>query len=216
MAEKTLKIMTVSLMSVKKFKAYAVYDAGQLMVTDVIPITGMFGTWKQPLIDEVKQKRDAGFAVLVEERTDHIARHGTRYLLEEEGDSGQSNFYDALDWYFALSDLDNVILHSDCQQYAIRIGGEGAKVEKRQDDKGRTVYNVNWSVFNGGFRAVLMCAVAAMQEPVSRRFIDEFCTYLDTPDDEELHPAVAFARALEEGERQRARALAAGIEERSK
>lgn len=168
-----LKILAVSLADVSKYKAYAVFNGEQLIITHVTQLRGMFNTFRDDLIQEVKGRVDAGFAVLVEEKTDVVSQYATRYMLEAKDDEdGRSHYFDALDWYFALLNTDSIIFHPECKQFLIRPGGEGQRVEKLQDEKGRTGYRVDWNNFNGGYRAMLLCVVAAMTEPLSARYLD--------------------------------------------
>jgi len=167
----TLKIMAASLVSGQKYKAYAVFDGENLIVTqvDMIPWTDVL--WKSNLITEIKDRTEKGFAVLIEEKTDHISQFGTKYLLDEMWE-GRTNFCDAMDWYFALQTTGNLLFHKSCDQYKIYTGGEGQRVEKKTDDKGRTIYHVDWNAFHAGYRAILLCVVAAMTEPVSNRYLE--------------------------------------------
>ena len=167
----TLKIMAASLVSGQKYKAYAVFDGENLIVTqvDLIPWTDIM--WKSNLITEIKDRTEKGFAVLIEEKTDHISGFGTKYLLNEMWE-GRTNFCDAMDWYFALQATGNLLFHKSCDQYKIYTGGEGQRVEKKTDDKGRTIYHVDWNAFHAGYRAILLCVVAAMTEPVSKRYLE--------------------------------------------
>ena len=168
-----LKILTVSLSDVSKYKAYAVFNGEQLIITHITQLRGMFSAWRDDLIQEVASRVDAGFAVLVEEKTEVVSQYGTRFMLEDKDDeTGRSNVFDALDWYFALLNTDSIVFHPDCRQMMIRPGGEGQRVEKLQDEKGRTNYRVDWNNFHGGFRAMLLCVVAAMTEPLSARYLD--------------------------------------------
>ena len=172
MSTEPVKILVISLMSSKKYKAHAVYDGEQLVIASMSPIVGMFNSWRDGLIKEIEECKSKGWIVIVEERTDFVSSHATQYLLEDMNDENRSNYFDALDWYFALQDMENLIIHPDYQQYQIRTGGEGQKVEKKQDEKGRPIYAVDWKSFHGGFRCVLLCVVAAMYEPISGRFLD--------------------------------------------
>lgn len=166
-----LRIMTASLVSGQKYKAYAVFDGENLIVTqvDLIPWTDVM--WKSNLISEIKDRAGAGFAVLIEEKTDHVAQFGAKYLLDDVWE-GRTNFCEAMDWYFALQATGNLLFHKSCDQYKIYTGGEGQKVEKKTDDKGRTIYHVDWASFHAGYRSILLCVVAAMTEPVSKRYLD--------------------------------------------
>ena len=172
--KKPLKIFTASLMAARRFKAYAVYDGERLAITHILPIVGPFGLFKQQLIDEVQAKVADGFAVLIEEKTEHVSQFANRTNLEEVNeDAGRSNIYMALDWYFPMLDVGNIIVAQEYQQFMIRTSGEGQKIEKKQDEKGRAIYSVNWSSINGGHRAMLLCVIAAMNEPVSQRYVEE-------------------------------------------
>lgn len=201
MNDEILKIMTISLTGGQRSKAYAVFNGEQLVITAVLPILGMFNVWRKPLIDEIIDKKTKGYAVIVEEKTDLVAQHATQYLLEDIEE--RSNLYDALDWYFALQDLGNLITDDEAKRFLIRVGGEGQKVEKKQDEKGRTVYSVDWSSFTGGHRAILLCVVAAMTEPVSERFLEEmYGKPVSDPDDDNpvrRWTKLMAARDLEKG-----------------
>jgi len=195
MTENILKIMAISLMGNQRSKAYAVFNGEQLVVTAVLPISGTFNSWRQPLIDDIIDKKGKGYVVLIEEKTDLIAQHGTQYLLEDV--EGKSNLHDALDWYFALQDMGNLIVPDELRKYLIRSGSEGQRVEKKQDDNGRPYYVIDWNAFHGGYRAVLLCVVAAMTEPISDRFIQAmFGDPLSDPDD--LNPVRRWKRLIAE------------------
>jgi|GEM_PF-3192913 len=198
MSEEILKIMTISLIGNNRAKAYAVFNGEQLVITRVDVIGGMFRAWRQPIIDEVKDKAAKGYVVLVEEKTDIIAQFATQYLLEDIEE--RSNLYDALDWYFALQDMGNLIADDEAQRFLIRAGGEGQKVEKKQDDKGRPYYSIDWPSFTGGHRAVLLCVVAAMTEPVSDRYLEAMFggKLAEAPEE---NPARRWKRLIEEQDR---------------
>lgn len=204
MATDLLKIFTVSLMSAQKHKAYAAFNGEQLVIGDVQPITGFFGSWKDALIKEVQEKTAEGYVVLVEELTDNISQYASQYLLEDMSDiDSRTNLYSALDQYFALSDVGNILFHNEVQKYVISAGAEGSKVEKKQDEKGRTVYSVDWRGFHGGYRAVLLCVVAAMNEPISERYIKEMLPAVEL--NESTHPLDRFKRVLHNHDLQQAR-----------
>jgi len=169
-----IKIMAVSLAGIQKHKAYAVYDGETLIVTHVHRLQGLFGAWKDSLIEEIEAKRKDGYVCVVEEKTDHIAKYGSQFNLEDtDGETGRSNLFLALDWYYPMLEMGHVVMAKEYQQFLIRPGAEGQKIEKGQDEKGRPVYSVNWSAVNTGHRAVLLCVVGAMVEPVSDRYLDD-------------------------------------------
>jgi len=188
-----LKIMAVSLMGGQKSKAYAVFNGEQLVITSVLPIAGIFNAWRKPLVDEIVEKSGKGYAVIIEERTDLIAQHGTQYLLEDVEE--RSNLYEALDWYFALQDMGNLVVDDDAKRFLIRSGSEGQKVEKKQDEKGRSVYSIDWTAFGGGHRAILLCVVAAMTEPLSGRFLEAMFGN-PAPDPDDYNPVRRMERLI--------------------
>ena len=193
-----IKIFAASLTGLQKYKAYAVYNGEQLAVTHLLPIKGAFGTWKSGLIDEIKKKKSEGFVCIVEERTDYIAKYASQFNLEDVDEGSRSNFYTALDWYFGLMDTGNLILAKEHQQFLIRAGGEGSKVEKKQDEKGRVLYSINWGALTSGHRCILLCVVGAMVEPVSSRYLDDMVKIWLTPEGKEFDPLSSF-RAITEG-----------------
>ncbi len=174
MTNSILKIFAVSLVGNKKYKAGAVYnDEKGLVIASLQPIGGIFGSWRQPLVDEVKMWVDSGAVVLVEENGDAVSQHATQFLLEDmDGDSGKTNMALALDAYFQLEDSDYLIIPQEYQRYALKAGNEGSWIEKKNDDKGRPYYSIDWSKFTGAHRAILLCVAAAMFEPLSGRFLD--------------------------------------------
>lgn len=205
MSTDALKIFTISLAAAKKFKAYAVYDGERLAITNVAPVSGLFSSWKAPLIAEIEEKTAQGFVVVVEELGDSIAQYATKFLLEGMNDENRSNYYEALDWYFQLQDMDCLIIHPDCQQHALRAGGEGQKIEKKQDDKGRSFYAIDWKWFSGAHRAILLCVVAAMYEPISERFLHAMW---GKPEEYfEENPAVRWRKLLDDMALERGKAL---------
>lgn len=198
-----LKILAVSLMGSQKSKAYAVYNGEQLIVTGVMTISGMFSAWRKPLVQEIEEKKALGYVVLVEEKTDLVSQYATQYLLEDV--EVRSNLYEALDWYFALQDMGNLIVDEEAKRFLIRSGSEGQRIEKKQDEKGRPYYDIDWTSFHGGHRAVLLCVVAAMTEPLSDRYIEAmFGQPVPEPDDENpvrRWTKVMAARDLSKGKR---------------
>jgi len=202
--EKILKILTVSLMGSSKSKAYAVFNGEQLSIVSVRPISGAFNTWRKPLIEEIKEKGAKGYVILVEEKTDLIAQYGTQYLLEDVEE--RSNLYEALDWYFALQDMGNLISDDEVKRFIIRAGGEGQKVEKKQDEKGRPYYSIEWASFSGGHRAVLLCVVAAMTEPLSDRFLEAMYGKLPEPPEDD-NPVRRYQKLFEQMDIQKEIAL---------
>lgn len=167
-----LNIMAVSLESGKRHKAYAVYDGQRLALTHCIPIVGAPSAWGPELAEEIRDKGEKGFVVLVEDRTEQYLVGDASVFSFEEMIDGRSMLYHALDHHFALLDMGKILADKAVERYLIRSGGEGSRIERRQDEKGRTVYAVDWNAFNGGHKACLMCVCAAMMRPLSEGFLE--------------------------------------------
>lgn len=168
-----LKIFTASLIGNKKFQAVSVFSESRgLVIVQVLPISGMFGAWRQPLIETIEKWKNDGAAVLIEENGDTVSQYGTKYLLEDmDDDNCKTNLATAIDAYFQLQDSDMLIIPQEYQRYALQSGNERSWIEKKNDDKGRAHYNIDWSKFNAAHRAILLSVVAALYEPLSERFL---------------------------------------------
>jgi len=197
--EKVTKIFSVSLSGLHSHKAYAVYNGEQLAVTHILPIKGKFGAWKRPLIEEIEKKKADGFVCIVEEKTDYISRHASNFNLEDVEGDGRSNFFIALDWYFGLVETENIIIANEYQKFMIKAGGEGQRVEKKQDEKGRAIYSINWTAFTSGYRCLLLCVVGAMMEPVSNRYIDLMMSEWLNPDGDVYEDPMGPFRSITTG-----------------
>ena len=177
-------ILTVSLESGKRYKAYGVYDGSKLAITHCIPITGSPSKWKSEVLKEIRNKSDAGFIVLVEDRTEVFCVSDASPFSFEDMSEGRSMLFHALDWYFAMLDMGQLIADPEVERFLIRGGAEGQKIEKLQDEKGRTVYKVDWAGINGGVKAVLMCVAGAMMQPLSDRFLEAMYGPIDDDEDQ--------------------------------
>ncbi len=187
-----IKIFAVSLVSGKKFQAQAAYDGERLVIVDVRPITGLFSTWKDPLVKSIEQKKEQGYIVLVEEVGESISSHGTQYLLEDlDDEQGKTHLQIALDAYFEMENMETLVISPECQQFALKAGNEGSWIEKKNDEKGRPYYSVEWKRFTGAHRAILLCVVAAKYEPLSERFLDAMWPG-GVSEKEEIHPALRW------------------------
>jgi len=169
------KIFTVSLNTNTPHKAYAAYNGAKLVITDILPLTGNVSVWASQLLDEIDGKVASDYIVLVEEKTSFFARSGTRFDFEDISPDGKINLFTAFEYFFALQYSGNVILSKNSQQFVIHE----SIVERLSDEKGRSKFSVNWEQFNGGRRALLLCVMAAMWEPMSDRYLRRYCESLD-------------------------------------
>lgn len=183
---KLLNIMTVSLESEKRYKAYGAYDGERLAITHCIPIIGAVSSWKNELVEELHDRYRAGFSVLVEDRFEQFCLGDATPFSFDDIIDGRSMLYHALDHYFSLLNMGNLIADPSVERFIVRAGSEGAKIEKKQDEKGRTVYSVDYATFNGGHKAILMAVCAATFRSLSENFIDQmFDGKIDNDEDVE-------------------------------
>lgn len=185
MLKPALKIMSISMVDpTSRYKAYAVLsDDDRLIITDIMPISGSFSDFSGPLIDEIRTKSAAGYAVVIEDATERLSIHAAQYLFEDvDPYTGRLNIQDALDRYFGMMATDAIVFHPDCRQFMLMPGVEGGRVEKLQDERGKTSYRVDWNRFNGGHRAMLLCVVAACMEPMSDRYLQAMYPMEDEED----------------------------------
>ncbi len=166
--DETRKIFVVSLADKRRFMAWAAFNGEQLVVHRMEEIKGAFSSWKAKIIQEVKTRVKEGFSVLVEEKTDYIARHGRQFLLDDVDEwDGRINYFVAMDWFYALEHSGNLVVPTSATQYKLK----DSIAEKEQDEKGRIKYNINWSTLNGGHRAIMLCVMAAVENSMSETFI---------------------------------------------
>lgn len=179
-------IYAVSLESHNRHVAAAVYDGSKLAITHCTAITGPASKWRDNIINTIKTKSEEGHIVLVEDRTHVFCVGDSSPFSFEDMYEGRSMLFNALDWYFAMLNLGQIIADKEVERFLIRSGAEGQKIEKTQDDKGRTVYKVDWASIGGGTKAVLMCVVGAIMQPLSNRYLDAM--YGSIEEDEEPNP----------------------------
>jgi hypothetical protein len=164
------KIFVISLTDKKKFKAYAAFNGEELVIQRMESIVGIFSSWKKPLIEEIEQRKSQGFMVLVEEKTDHIARYATQFLFEDKDEEeGRINLFVAFDWYFSINNIGNLVVPKDADKYLFNEG----IIDKVRDEQGRLKYNIEWDKFSGGHRVILLAVMATVLNPVSRNYLEQ-------------------------------------------
>lgn len=187
-------IFSVSLESVRKYKACAFFDAeGRLTVTHCLPIKGTPSEWRSPLLAEIEEKAGKGFAILVEDRTNNFSHHAISFNFDEVGEEGRTMLQHCLDWYFSMDSVGNLILDKSVEPHAIRGGGEMAMVNFSHDEKGRLVYYVDWNKLAGGHKALLMCVAGAVMElPLSGRWMKDFTAAFQAVQPSPVSPLSSF------------------------
>lgn len=193
MTAENIKIMAVSLESKKKHKAYAVYNKEYLLFHQCLPIQGKISEWKPGLLQEIEEKSmNQGFTVLVEDLSQtFVIGDASPFSFEDQHDS-RSMLFHSLDWYFSMQEMGKLIFENEVKSFIIRAGGEGQRIEKLQDEKGRTIYRVDWARVSGGTKAMLMCVVGAMMPPLTNKYIDDMFGAVEEKDSVEFDPERAF------------------------
>jgi hypothetical protein len=197
------KIFAISISQARKWKGYAVYTGEKLVVQSIVPITGGFSEWQPTLAAEILHRKQNGFIVFVEEKTDHFAQFATQFDFEAvDQETGRINYYEALDWYFALDNMGLLILPEDLQSHAIRE----KRIDRQHDEKGRTKYVVDWESFSGAQRVLLMCVMAAVgMHPVSDVYLEHL--YASEEIEDEPNLVSRFIAITTEYDNQRAEQL---------
>lgn len=166
------QIFAVSLESERKYRAAALFADGRLAITHCREITGTPGMWRPSVLQEVQEKAEKGFVVLVEDRVGNFSPHATAFNFDNLEDDGRTTFQHCVDLYFSLWNMGNLILDPTVKAHALKFGGETGMLDPQHDEKGRVVYKVDWPNFGGGRRALLMCVAGAMlEEPLSDRWM---------------------------------------------
>ncbi len=206
--KKEVFIMSVSLESTQKYKAYAIYDKEVLVITDAGIINTKKEGWRKELKDEIIEKTERSevrFITLVEDKTQEFCVGDASPFSFEDMEEDKTMLSHALDWYFTLLGAGKLrIADNKLQGDMIQSSGEGQAIDRKQDDKGRTIYRVDWNRIRGGTRAILMCVVAAMMPPLTNMYIESmFGAY-----NEEEHkptPSERFRKLMDAEEKVRTR-----------
>lgn len=172
------KIMTVCLDDKKKFRCYAAYNGEILFIFRVLPCND-----NSSLLSEIVDKKQQGFVILIEERTEHIVRQSgidvCSFSFEARSPEGKINLYTALDYYFSMTAQGNsrdkslIQISPDYQNFYIT----DSAVDLENDEKGRNKYRVNWQVFNGGHKAILMAVMASIFPPITQYALKQMLGY---------------------------------------
>lgn len=166
------QIFAVSLDSPRKHRAAAtLFDNTQLVITHCLSIDGPPSAWRDVLRTEIEEKAKAGYAVIIEDRTGRFSPYASAFSFEDV-EQDRTMLQHSLDWWFSLENSGNLVLDDSVRRFSIRAGEEGGMIDIKHDDKGRVIYHPNWTQFNGGHKAMLLCVAAAMLEnPASERWL---------------------------------------------
>lgn len=160
------KILAVSFEGPRPAQGAAMWDGKELYVKEIREIGVDAYAWIQTLMEDIKVKSGLGWVVMVEDRTASFASPATTWNFDSVGTDGRTNLQSALDWYFALNSRGQIFMEDRLARYKIGMGaGDQDMVYRKNDEKGRMRYEINWQQFTCGHRALLMCVAGAVLEP---------------------------------------------------
>lgn len=194
------KILAVSFEGPRPAQGAAMWDGNELYVKEIREIGVEAYVWIQTLIEDIKAKSELGWVVMVEDRTASFASPATAWNFDSVGADGRTNLQSALDWYFALNSRGQIFLEDKLARYKIGMGvGDQDMVYRKNDEKGRMRYEINWQQFTCGHRALLMCvAGAVLEEPLSDRWMTIFAGTYKKATPPPVWPVFRVMRELQE------------------
>ena len=199
------KILAVSFEGPRPAQGAAMWDGKELYVKEIREIGVEAYAWIQTLMEDIEVKSGLGWVVMVEDRTASFASPATTWNFDSVGTDGRTNLQSALDWYFALNSRGQIFMEDRLARYKIGMGtGDQDMVYRKNDEKGRMRYEINWQQFTCGHRALLMCvAGAAMEEPLSERWIKTFTGKLPERKKPNIWPVISTMKNYWASEQQR-------------
>lgn len=172
------RILAVAFEGRRPAQASAMWNGQHLYIKELREINEDRFVWTEAIKQVVEDKVRDGWVVMLEDRTFSFPGNATSWNFDVVGDDGRTNLQSALDWYFALQGRGQIEFTDATLRFAMKLGGEQDMIYAKNDERGRLVYCVNWPAFKSAHRALLMCvAGAVMEEPLSDRWIKEFCGY---------------------------------------
>lgn len=193
-------IFAVSLDSPKKHRAAAIlFDNNRLYLTHCLPISGK-GAWREELKEEIAAKANSGFVVIIEDRSGIFSPHANSFCFDDVHE-GRTMLQHAFDWWFSMQNSGNLVLAEDLNRYAI-TQVENSVVDLKNDDKGRVLYVPEWDKFHGAHKALLLCVVAAMMEPLSDHWFERMLAAFPPLPEEEWNPLERWGKSMGDWEEQ--------------
>jgi len=166
-------IFAVSLDSYPKHRAAAIlYANGRLFISHCVPIAAK-GGWREKLKQEIAEKVNDGFVVILEDRSGVFSPHANAFCFEDLHE-GRTMLQHAFDWWFSLKNSGNLVLDDSVRRFDMNPRVDGAFIDMKNDDKGRVMYVPAWDNFTGAHKALLLCVLAAKMEPLSEHWFDAF------------------------------------------
>lgn len=172
---KVKQILAIAFEGSRPAQGSALYDGQSLYVRSLDEINEDRYVFAEAIKQVIEDKTAEGWVVMVEDRTFSFPGNAASWDFDAIGVDGKTNLSACLHWYFTLQGRGQLAFEDAAKRYELRLGGAADWIFKKNDERGRTVYSVEWTQFSGAHRALLMCvAGAVMEEPLSRRWMKEY------------------------------------------
>lgn len=186
------KILAITCEMGRPAQATAAWDGENLFIMEITEAGGDPYAWLVKAKSDIEKKAAAGWVVMVGDRTMSFPPPATCWDMNAMTVDGKTNLHAALEMYFALQARSALIFEPHLKKYQIRLGGENDMAHMENDDRGRSIYRVNWSNFRDAHLALLMCVAGATQEePMSERWVKTFAGHLPEPKKPNIWPVIS-------------------------
>ncbi|MDE5832049.1 MAG: hypothetical protein K2H64_03540 [Desulfovibrio sp.] len=169
------KILAVSCEMGRPAQATASVAYDKLFIMDISEAPGNYRDWLETAMEDMEKKTAAGWVVMVADRTRTFPSSATSWDMNAIVEGKKTNLQIALEMYFALQSRGAIIFEPPALKHQIQLGGDTGMTYLENDDRGRSVYRVNWANFSSAHLALLMCVAGAFKEdPLSERWMKVF------------------------------------------
>ena len=198
------KILAITCEMGRPAQATAAWDGQNLFIMEITEAGVDPYSWLHNAQVDIEKKSAAGWVVMVGDRTGSYPPPATAWNMNGMSESGKTNLQSAMEMYFALQSRGTLIFEPHLKKYQIHLGGENDMAYMENDDRGRSVYRINWTNFRDAHLALLMCvAGAAMEEPLSERWIKTFAGKLPELKKPNIWPVISTMKNYWASEQQK-------------
>lgn len=165
------KIAAISLMGDRRVIAVSAYHDGVLAIASMEELGGIFQSWRKALAEKLSKYQQAGLSIIIETDNDYFDDAGLCIRLDQLDDTEARTYQNiALDRYFALLALGdikseskgerrgNIRMPSVLQRHWLNTNS----INIKQDEKGRSRYDIEDSKIGGYQRALLLSVLGAV------------------------------------------------------
>ena len=214
MKETKKKILAITCEMGNPAQGTAIWDGQRLFIMDIAKASGDRFAWLEKALEDIEKKTAKGWVVMVGDRTRSFPPPATTWDMNATNPEGHTKLHAALEMYFALQSRRALVFEPNLKKFQIHLGGDNGMAFIENDDRGRSVYRVNWDKFESVHLVVMMLvAGAVMEEPLSDRWMNIFAGTYKKAAPPLVWPVFRVMRELEE---KRMREIERRIEELEK